>query len=101
MSLAVKPPMGLAFIEIYWVFPSLSIGIVAYAFTLFLDNLCRRTAVYGEGTGYSSTFLSSVLFDAALRSSKHPQKAQTKTTMSLTNIDYAVDAFRPVYMLMF
>ena len=33
------------FIKIYWVFPRLPFGIVAYAFTLFLDNLCRNSCI--------------------------------------------------------
>ena len=32
--------------KIYWVFPRLPFGIVAYAFTLFLDNLCRNSCMY-------------------------------------------------------
>ena len=31
--------------EINWVFPRLPFGIVAYAFTLFLDNLCRNSCI--------------------------------------------------------
>ena len=34
-----------AFIEIYWVFPRLPFGIVAYAFTLCLNNLCRNSCI--------------------------------------------------------
>ena len=30
---------------IYWVFPRLPFGIVAYAFTLILDNLCRNSCI--------------------------------------------------------
>ena len=31
--------------KIDWVFPRLPFGIVAYAFTLFLDNLCRNSCI--------------------------------------------------------
>ena len=41
-----------ALIEIYWVFPRLSFGIVAYAFTLFLDNLCRNSCKADESEDF-------------------------------------------------
>ena len=34
-----------AFIKIYWVFPRLPLGIVAYTFTHFLDNHCRNSCI--------------------------------------------------------
>ena len=33
------------YLGIYWVFPRLPFGIVAYAFTLILDNLCRNSCI--------------------------------------------------------
>ena len=41
------------FIEIYWVFPRLPLGIVAYAFTPFLDNFCQNSCIQLSWIGRS------------------------------------------------
>ena len=40
------------YIQIYLVFPRLPFGIVVYAFTLFLDNLCRNSCIPVEVIHY-------------------------------------------------
>ena len=70
MSLAVKPPMGLAFIEIYWVFPSLSIGIVAYAFTLFW-----------------TTFVAEQLYTVRVQDTHQPSYLQSYLTLLFAHLN--------------